>query len=153
MGYRIPLFIIFIFIFCTISPPINSASDGEITILLNKNASEKNLTNEDINKIYTGYKLSWNNNRLIKLTVMADPDLHKKFLRKYVKRSPGQFRRTWKRMLLLGKGVPPIRFRSTNDLITYISSNENAIGYVYKEFDITDPNVIKIKTELRGEKQ
>lgn len=101
----------------------------DLVVIGNKKAPDAELSKSEVKKIYSGNKTKWSNNEAIILTVVKDSDVHKAFLKEYVKKSPSQFERTWKQMVFTGKGRAPKKFDSLEEMIDFIAENEGAIGY------------------------
>lgn len=115
-----------IFLFCSHS----NAEGDDIFIIVNPNSPEQKLSLKRIQNIYTGKVTLWSSNEPIILAVLKDEDLHKAFLKKYVKRNSFQFKNTWRQMVFSGKGKQPISFGTIEELMNFISTNRLAIGYI-----------------------
>ncbi len=123
----------------------NTVSAADVIIILNNNVKASDINKSIVKKIYSGYKTKWDNNDSIDLTVMLKSELHEKFLKKYVKKTPSQFKMTWRQMMFTGKGSQPKNFKTIKEVVEYVSKNEGAIGYV--SADVPADNVKVIKTE------
>ena len=93
---------------------------------------ENSLSKDEVKDIFLGKKVQWQNNSKIHFVISRDLDLHKSFLKTYIKRSPKQFRAYWRQMVFTGKGTSPKSFPSEKELLEYVSNNGGAIGYVEK---------------------
>ena len=114
-------------------------SDGNIVVIVNNNAPEKDLSKERIKQIYTGKVTLWSSNETIILCVLKDDEIHNAFLKQYVQRNATQFKNTWRQMIFTGKGEKPKSFDSIEKLIQFISDNRLAVGYITDK--AIDPNV------------
>ena len=104
-------------------------ADG-LLIISNKNIAEASLTKADVKNIYSGKKTKWGNDETIIVTVLAGSDAHKAFLKEFVKKSPSQFKLTWKKMMFTGKGNPPKKFKDMKSLVEFVEKTDGAIGYI-----------------------
>lgn len=101
------------------------------TIIGNKNIPVDKLTNAQVRNIYLGNKITWENGSLIHLAdYSAEDDIREQFSEKFLDLSPRKVSMIWLKVSLSGKSVPPQIFRSKGDLLSFISSNDGAIGYV-----------------------
>jgi ABC-type phosphate transport system substrate-binding protein len=121
---------IIILSFGLILPFSDIVSAQNIQVIVNKNVADSGLSKDDIQKIFTGDKTKWNNNETIVLGVLADGDIHEKFLKDFVGRSSSQFKTTWKQLMFTGKGKVPKKCESIPEMVEFVSKNGNAIGYV-----------------------
>ncbi len=103
---------------------------AELVIIANRGVSETQLSKGDVKKIYSGKKTKWGNDETIVVTVLEKGNIHKAFLKQYVKKSPSQFKLTWKKMMFTGKGTPPQKFKDMKSLIKFVSKTPGAIGYI-----------------------
>ncbi|MBW1893436.1 MAG: substrate-binding domain-containing protein [Deltaproteobacteria bacterium] len=108
----------------------SSGSAGDVLIISNKSVSADSLTNDDVKKIFIGKKTRWDDNKKISFVLMDSNGVHKDFLREYVKRTPAQYRRFWKKQVFTGKGRRPISFKVEKDMIEYVANTSGAIGYI-----------------------
>ena len=102
----------------------------EVSIITNKNAPQKDLSLDDIKNIFTGKTTLWRSNEKIIIALLKDDQIHKAFLKKYIKRNAAQFKNTWRQIVFLGKGDSPKRFDTIEEMISFVSRNRLAIGYI-----------------------
>ena len=107
--------IMFIAVFLLSFTSLASAED--VVIIINNTVPDSSLSKEDVKKIYSGYKTKWSNNESIIVTVLKKSELHSKFLQGFVKKSPAQFKRTWKNMVFSGKGKTPKGFDTIEEKV------------------------------------
>lgn len=126
---RIMIFsVLFSVVFCT---GYTAAEEGpDIIVIANKDAPQKKLSMNEIQKIFTGKTTMWSSNEKIIIALLKDDQIHKAFLKKYVKRNASQFKNTWRQMVFTGKGDTPKKFATIEELITFVSGNRLAIGYI-----------------------
>ncbi len=124
---RLPFFLGVILITCLCA---NYAFADGLIIISNKKIAETSLTRDDVKKIYSGKKTKWGNNETIVVTVLDGSDAHKAFLKEFVKKSPTQFKLTWKKMMFTGKGTPPKKFKDMKSLVEFVEKTDGAIGYI-----------------------
>lgn len=144
MKRKISTLWIIAFIACALFAFSNTASAEDIVIIINNNVPDKAIKKEDVQKIYSGHKTKWSNNDSILLTVLPKSELHEKFLKSYVRKSPSQFKMTWKKMVFTGKGKTPQNFETIEELIDYVAKNDGAIGYVTTDSSADNVKVIKV---------
>lgn len=128
--------IVLCLIFLTIMTSVFSSEDFHVVV--NKNFTTGNITKDQLKDIYLGDKIYWSDRTKINTTLINhDSEFTNTFIEEVVKKTPDQFNRYWRRKLFSGRGLPPIKFNSTEDLISFVESNEGSIGVV--------PNVMKNK--------
>lgn len=123
-----------------ISVPVAFA--GDLMIIANQNVAEDSLSPDDVQKIYSGKKTKWSDNATIVLSVLDGSDTHKAFLKQFVKKSPSQFKMTWKKMVFTGKGTSPEKFKDMKGLVDFVAKTDGAIGYITPEFKTDAVKVI-----------
>ncbi len=124
---------------------INPVSAEDVVIIINSDVPDTALSKEDVKKIYSGHKTKWSNNDSIVLTVIQKSELHKAFLKEFVKKTPSQFKMNWKHLMFSGKGKIPKTFNTIEQMVDYVAKNEGAIGYVAASSPTDSVKVIKAK--------
>ncbi len=134
MKLFIPAFVILMSVLLsTILLSASVFADG-LLVISNKNISDTSLTKKDVKQIYSGKKTKWGNNQTIIVTILKDSEIHKAFLKEFVKKSPSQFKVTWKKMMFTGKGTEPKKFEDMKSLVEFIEKTDGAIGYITPDF-------------------
>lgn len=121
---------------------IGESSAGDVMVIGNSGITEKSLDSEKIKEIFLGDIPKWGNNEMVTIVIVEQTEVHKDFLKKYIKRTESQFRNVWRQNLFTGKGKHPLKVDSFDELIEYVSKNQGAIGYVPP--DITLPPGVKV---------
>lgn len=124
---------------------LSSVATCDIVIIANKNVAEDSLSIEDIKRIFLGKKKKWKDNSPVTIAFNKTPSIHNDLLKKYVMRTPSQFKNTWRRLVFTGEGKYPLSFSSDMKMINFIGSKEGAIGYI--DADQVNDKVKIIKPE------
>ncbi len=69
----------------------------EVTIIANKSVAADSLTKAQIKNIFLGTTTEWPDKRKITFYTISGNVAHKKFVRKYTRKSADQFRNFWRR--------------------------------------------------------
>jgi len=103
---------------------------AEVAIVVHpSNASTFNKST--IKKIFLGKKKSFSNGRAaILLSSPPKNAATKEFNKKVIGKSSNQVNAYWSKMIFTGKGTPPQEMSSTDDIISAIAANPDAIGYI-----------------------
>jgi len=134
-------FIVGIFL---IFPSTGGADD--VVIITNKSVATDTLKEEEVKNIFIGKMTSWDGNQKINFVTLPKSDeTHREFLKRFVKRTPAQYSRHWKKQIFTGKGKKPKSFQTEKGLLEYVAKTSGAIGYI-STAQITDQiKVLKIK--------
>ncbi len=101
-----------------------------VIVVVNKNVAESSLTANQVKKIILGKTKRWGNGHKIKVAVLIEGEVHKAFLKKYIKKSPPAFSRFMKKKAFSLKSIPAREFSDEKNLIKYIAKTKDSIGYV-----------------------
>lgn len=94
-------------------------------------SNDSTFDKSSIKKIFLGKSKSFSNGRAaILLSSKADDPITDEFNKKVIGKSSNQVNAYWSKMIFTGKGTPPQEMASTSEIITAISSNPDAIGYM-----------------------
>jgi ABC-type phosphate transport system substrate-binding protein len=84
-----------------------------------------------IKKIFLGKKKAFSNGRAaILLSSPPKSTATEEFNKKVIGKSSNQVNAYWSKMIFTGKGTPPQEMPSTDDILSAIAANPDAIGYI-----------------------
>lgn len=116
----------------------------EVVIITNKSVPTDMLKKEDIKNIFTGKMTRWEDNQKITFVTLPQSEIHHGFLKEFVKRTPEQYSRHWKKQIFTGKGTKPRSFKTQEKLINYVAGTKGAIGYISSEVITDKIKVLKV---------
>jgi ABC-type phosphate transport system substrate-binding protein len=118
----------------------------DVVIITNKSVSADSLNKEEVKNIFIGKKTRWDDNEKINFVTLPKSDeTHRVFLKKFVKRTPAQYSRHWKKQIFTGKGKKPKSFQTEKGLLEYVASTKGAIGYISTGVITDDIKVLSVK--------
>lgn len=92
------------------------------------------LTERQIKTIFSLKQKSWPNGSPIQIVVLPQNDiLHERFCLDTLDLFPYQLNRIWERQIYTGNAIAPIVARSRKQLLDYVLTHPNAIGYIDSE--------------------
>lgn len=112
-----------------LATPFDASAD-DIIVVANPSVPTDTLAQDEIQSIFLGEIVKWSNNQMITVVTLQDEEMHERFLEKYIRRTPFQFNNVWRRILFTGKGKPPEKMKSQEELLEYVAKTAGAIGYV-----------------------
>lgn len=114
-------------ILCPLS--MNQVS-AEVSIVVHP-SNDSSFDKSKIKKIFLGKKKSFSNGRTaILLSASPSDPATDEFNKKVIGKSSNQVNAYWSKMIFTGKGTPPQEMASASEIISAISANPDAIGYV-----------------------
>ncbi|MCF6436168.1 MULTISPECIES: phosphate ABC transporter substrate-binding protein [Pseudoalteromonas] len=107
-----------------------SKASAEVSIIVHP-SNTSTFDQETIKKIFLGKTKSFTNGRsAILISASASDPASDEFNTKVIGKSSSQVKAYWSKILFTGKGTPPQEMDSSKDVISAVSSNPDAIGYV-----------------------
>lgn len=108
-----------------------SVDSNALELIINSEASIKSISQSDLRAVFSGRMRQWPSGVPVRVVLLkGDPDLHVDFCKNYVKYSPLQLRRVWKRVIFSGMGEGPYFVSSTEEMEKAVKEIPGAIGYV-----------------------
>ncbi|MBN2280176.1 MAG: hypothetical protein JXQ65_06325 [Candidatus Marinimicrobia bacterium] len=104
-----------------------SAFAGEIMVA---NTVNPEMSAADVEKIFLGKTKKWSDGTNVIITTLKGGAVHEAFLTTFVKKQPMQFDNYWKQLVFTGQGKMPNSFATEEEMLTFISANKGAVGYV-----------------------
>ena len=118
------------------------AADEQLVIIGHKDVADS-LKKEDIKQIFLGRKTRWANDEKILFVVFAEKETYTTFLKEFVGKTVFQYKNYWKKQVFTGKGRMPKAFKTSEEVIKYVSSTEGAISFTMSQ-DVPDDDSVKI---------
>ena len=118
---------------------------ADILIIANQNVPETTVTKKDLQAMFLGKRVQWKDNTAIHPVTVKEAELHKAFLKQYVKKSFAKWNAHWKRMVFTGNGTPPKQFATQQELLEYVATTTGAIGYVDNGPSIENVTTIAVR--------
>lgn len=97
---------------------------AQIAVIVHPSNSS-NLSNEELVRIYTG-----RSNAFTAVNLAESMPLRAQFDEKAVGRTSAQLKAHWSKLVFTGKGTPPTELASEQEVLNFVASNPQAIGYV-----------------------
>lgn len=102
---------------------------ADYSVIVNK-SNDAELNNDNIGRVFLGRDNSFPNGKSAEAINLADSNnVRQAFDKEVVGRSTSQVNSHWAKVTFTGKGTPP-KVMTEQEVLNYVSSNENAIGYV-----------------------
>ena len=114
-------------------PGFSSAQgvDRSLRVVVNKENTISSLTTDDLTRIFLGKKTLWDSGtRIVPTMPEEESPTGELFLSGTLRKSVGQFRAYWKRLLFSGGGAVPKVFRNHDQLLDFVARQPGAIGVV-----------------------
>lgn len=118
------------------------AAEKQLVIIGHKDVADS-LKKEDIKQIFLGRKTRWANDEKILFVVFAEKETYTTFLKEYVGKTVFQYKNYWKKQVFTGKGRMPKAFKTSEEVIKYVSSTEGSISFTMSQ-DVPDDDSVKI---------
>lgn len=100
---------------------------ADIVIVVHPTMQE-NISMDDISRVFTG------RSSVLEPINLADANpLRSVFDEKALGRSSSQIKAHWSKLVFTGKGTPPKELANDQEVITYITNNEFAVGYIHRD--------------------
>jgi ABC-type phosphate transport system substrate-binding protein len=118
-------------------------SFAEVLIIANKNVPEDSISKTEVKDIFLGKTVKWADKSNISFVILKN-DVHKAFLKEYIKRSSSQYGNYWKKMVFTGKGMKPKAFDTEKELVQYVAETKGSIGYISKGTEMMNVKTINV---------
>ena len=106
------------------------ALSASFIVIANDSVVESSLSKKELQSIYLGEKIKWENKKYVKISVLEDSSIFKDFLQSIVGKTPSQFDQHWVRMVTTGKASMPPTFTEAKQVIEFVAGHPNSIGFI-----------------------
>lgn len=110
----------------------SSAAAQQYLVIVNANNNVTKISSGDLSKIFLKRVTSWSTGEpVIPVDLPDSSGVREAFSSAVHGRSVSAIDAYWQRQIFSGRGVPPVQLASDNDVIAYVRSNADAVGYVH----------------------
>jgi hypothetical protein len=127
-------------------PHMAVARENGFQIIVNTANDITSVDQKFLAEVFLKKRIYWPNMRAI-LVVDLDTDSHvrRQFSEKILDRPISAVRNYWQQLIFSGRGVPPPEFKTEQEVLDFVASHEEAIGYVSNNPDIRGFKVLKVE--------
>lgn len=123
---------------------ITSVSSEDLVIIVNSNNSTVSLSKQECKNIFLGKKSTWNNGSpIIFVEPKPNSDLKQSFNTNFLDMPTADVQKYWVRETVRGNIPLPQTLGSATEIVDFISTNGNAIGYCDKA-DLQTSDKVKV---------
>jgi ABC-type phosphate transport system substrate-binding protein len=141
--------ILFFCLSCLLSVAFSVNSQvSEVKVVVNSSVESKDLSVEQIRRIFSMRQTVWSNDQTITVYVLSNQhQTHQTFSTKVLGMFPYQLDRIWNKLVYSGLAEQPIKVQSEQEMLERVSQKPGAIGYVIQQFNVDNVNVIRVLEE------
>jgi len=114
-----------------------------VVLVANANVPVTQLTQNEVKNIFL-IKIKTVQGVRVRPIMLKTNDLTALFLKENVKKTPSQFSNYYKKMIFTGRGRPPKRIVSEQDMLSYVNRTNGAIGYVSQDAVTDSVKIIQV---------
>ncbi|REL30900.1 substrate-binding domain-containing protein [Thalassotalea euphylliae] len=123
---------------------VSSLAAAETAIIVNP-ANANAISDNDISRAFLGKLKKFSDGQSIEaVNTKANSDTRVAFEKMVLKKSPAQVKAYWSKRLFTGKGKPLQELASDAEVLNFVASTPNAIGYV--DASVVNDTIKVIKT-------
>jgi ABC-type phosphate transport system substrate-binding protein len=117
---------------------------SEVAVIVHPSNNEQ-LTENDITRLYLGKAKSFpSGSQAIMINLVSTDPIAEEFSSKVLKKTGGQLKAYWSRLVFTGKGTPPQEVETQTQALELVANNPNFVGYI--DASLVDPRVKVVAT-------
>jgi ABC-type phosphate transport system substrate-binding protein len=121
-------------------------AQGGFVVIVNRGSSVTKLKRADISMLFTRRVTRWpNGNEVHPVDQVASSPTRRVFSDSVLRMNVPRVKNYWQGMVFSGRGDPPPERASDEDVIDFVRTNPDAIGYVSASAATSDVKIIAVK--------
>lgn len=108
---------------------INIFADS-LAVIVSKDSTIDIITKKELSKIFLVKTKRLPNGEKSIVIESTNKEYQSKFYKSISSKNEKQLKKYWAKMIFTGRGQPPKKMNSINELILFIKNNKNAISYI-----------------------
>lgn len=135
-----------LFLFTLIGYVQPSMAQTDFLVVVNSANKTEAIDNRFLADVYLKRITLWDNNTVISpVDLLAESQVRKLFSDEILNRPVTAVRIYWQQLLFSGRGVPPPELKDDHEVIDFVASHKDAIGYVSKNADVHRLKIVQVK--------
>ena len=126
-----------IYIFCSINLYANN-----LVVIVSKDSKINSITKKELSKIFLAKTRTFFNEEMAIRVENTNRSYQSEFYKSVCNKNDKQLKKYWAKMIFTGRGQPPKKIESINELLLFIKNNKNAISYIPIEYINNDVKII-----------
>ncbi|KAB7887155.1 hypothetical protein [Poseidonibacter ostreae] len=115
----------FMFLFFSIN--LNASS---LAVIVSKDSSIENISKKELSKIFLSKTKKLPNGDKSLTLEYINKKYQSEFYKIVCNKNEKQLKKYWAKMIFTGRGQPPKKLKSIEELISFVQNNKNAISYI-----------------------
>lgn len=103
---------------------------ADIQVIANASNQVDTISKSEIKQIFLGEKVNWKDGSKIKIADNLDKETAREFYSLYLGKEASRIKKIWIKKMLRGTMSPPESFKDIHELLAFISSKKQCIGFV-----------------------
>ena len=114
-------------------------------IIVNKSNNVSSLSKSQVSRMFLKKVFTWKDGEPVKpIDLTPDSSVRKAFSQEIHGRNVYSIKNYWQQMIFAGRDVPPLEKETETEIINYVSSHSNAIGYVSEKANLEAVKVVNV---------
>ena len=109
---------------------VSSASAARYVIIANKSVEDSSLSKADLQAIFLGERVKWDNRKYIKIVLLEEPEILREFLQNIIGKTTSQYDNHWSKLVFTGKANMPLTFSEMTKLVEFVAGKPGSIGFI-----------------------
>ncbi len=121
------------------------AEEKDFVVIVNKSNNVSSLSKSQVSRIFLKKVFTWKDGSSVKpIDLTPDSQVRKTFSQKVHGRNVYSIKNYWQQMIFAGRDVPPLEKGTEQEIIDYVSSYPEAIGYISSKANLDNVKVIEV---------
>ena len=110
---------------------LHAQGEAGYRVVVNEKNGISEMSREQLSRLFLKKTTSWSNGQTVAIVDRVEAsDVRERFTADVHQRQVRAVKRYWQQMIFGGRAVPPPEKASDDEVLAYVRSNPNAIGYV-----------------------
>ena len=124
---------------------LHAGNDNSFVVIVNKSNNVSSLSKSQVSRMFLKKTFTWGSGESVKPIDQAPgSEIRETFSDEIHGKSVYSVKNYWQQMIFAGRDVPPIEKKTDQEIIDYVRSNGNAIGYVSRDVDLSSVKVVNV---------
>ena len=142
---KIAIVLLFSFMAVLLGGQMLPAEEQNFVVIVNKSNNVSSLSKSQVSRMFLKKVFTWKDGSSVKpIDLTPDSPVRKIFSQEIHGRNVYSIKNYWQQMIFAGRDVPPLEKETEQEIIDYVSSHPEAVGYVSSKTNLDSVKIIEV---------
>lgn len=109
---------------------VAAQAEAPFRVIVHSTNPVASLTRSELSRLFLKKTVAWTSGEVLPVDLGEDSEVRQVFSKRVLGKDVASVKGYWQQLIFTGRGVPPVEKASEADVLSFVATNRNAIGYI-----------------------